>query len=70
MLVVFNDFGCSDLNELRILYIDGRMQEYDYNQESEEVLSIQTDNFGAGMYMIYIALENGTQLNKKFIVQH
>ena len=45
------------------------MQKYDYNQESEEVLSIQTDDFSAGMYMIYIALENGTQLNKKFIVQ-
>ena len=66
----FNGFGWSDVNELRILSLDGRMQKYDYNQESEEVLSIQTDDFGAGMYMVYIALENGTQLNNKFIVQH
>ena len=66
----FNGFGWSDVNELRILSLDGRIQKYDYSQESEEVLSIQTDDFSAGMYMIYIALENGTQLNKKFIVQH
>ena len=45
------------------------MQKYDYNQESEEILSIQTDDFGAGMYIVYIALENGAPFNKKFFVQ-
>ena len=65
----FNGFDWSDVNELRILSLDGRIQKNEYNQESEEVLSIQTDDLGAGMYMVYIALENGTQLNKKFIVQ-
>ena len=65
----FNGFKWSEVDEFRIMSIEGKTQQYDINQESEEILSIHLDDFGSGMYMINIVLGNGTQLNKKFIVQ-
>ena len=65
----FKGFKWSEVNELQVLSMEGKTQQYDINQESEEVLSIQLDDFGSGIYMINIFLGDGTQLNKKFIVQ-